>query len=305
MESEVHGFLAPEPNLELGKKTHVCGLPVLGSPADLDCLIAEHAISHVILLDNPGSPGFDHRLIQVVHDQGARLLVLSDIDEAFHHRVSIVDEDGLKFFRFYREPLESPINRTLKRTLDLAVSIPVLIFILPPMCALVWILQRRQSPGPLFYAHSRAGIQNRAFTLFKFRTMHAGNPDEARAATRDDGRVFKAGRWLRRLSLDELPQFINVLRGEMSVVGPRPHLVEHNDQFARVMNNYHIRAFVKPGVTGLAQVRGFRGETKTADDIALRLQSDMVYLENWSLMIDCAIILRTVWQMFFPPPTAY
>jgi lipopolysaccharide/colanic/teichoic acid biosynthesis glycosyltransferase len=96
-----------------------------------------------------------------------------------------------------------------------------------------------------------------------------------------------------------------VLRGEMSVVGPRPHLVEHNDQFARVMNNYHIRAFVKPGVTGLAQVRGFRGETKTADDIALRLQSDMVYLENWSLMIDCAIILRTVWQMFFPPPTAY
>lgn len=280
-------------------------LPVLGTPSDLDRLIAEHAISHVILLDPPGSPGFDPRLVQTVHARGARLLVLSNVDELFRHPVNIVDEDGLKFFTFFQEPLESPFNRALKRTLDIAVALPVVLFILPPVSALVWILQRVQSPGPVFYKQSRAGIQNRSFTMIKFRSMHAANPAESRAATRGDGRVFASGRWLRRFSLDELPQFLNVLRGEMSVVGPRPHMIEHNDEFARVMNNYHVRAFVKPGVTGLAQVRGFRGETRTVGDIATRLQSDMVYLENWSPVLDCAIILRTVWQMFFPPAKAY
>ncbi len=240
-----------------------------------------------------------------MHARGARLLVLSNVDELFRHPVNIVDEDGLKFFTFFQEPLESPFNRALKRTLDIAVALPVVLFILPPVSALVWILQRVQSPGPVFFKQSRAGIQNRIFTMIKFRSMHAVNPSETRAATRDDGRVFPSGRWLRKFSLDELPQFLNVLRGEMSVVGPRPHMIEHNDEFARVMNNYHVRAFVKPGVTGLAQVRGFRGETKTVGDIATRLQSDMVYLENWSPVLDCAIILRTVWQMFFPPAKAY
>ncbi len=300
--SEVHGFLAPEATV--GPQSPPQDLPILGRPSDIGRHIAGHSISHVVLLDNPGTPGFDHRLIRITHAQGARLLVLSDIDEVFQQPVSIVDEDGLKFFTFYREPLQSPINRALKRSLDIAISLPVLVLVLPPACALVWAAQRRQSPGPIFHRQSRAGIQNRVFTLLKFRTMHEGKLDET-PATRNDARVFRFGRWLRRFSLDELPQFVNVLRGEMSVVGPRPHLVAHNAEFARVMDHYHVRAFVKPGVTGLAQVRGFRGETKSVEDIAARLQSDMVYLENWSLLLDGGIMLRTVWQMFFPPPTAY
>jgi lipopolysaccharide/colanic/teichoic acid biosynthesis glycosyltransferase len=104
--------------------------------------------------------------------------------------------------------------------------------------------------------------------------------------------------------MDELPQFLNVLRGEMSVVGPRPHLVEHNREFAQLLANYHIRALVKPGMTGLAQVRGFRGEAKTPSDISARLQSDLAYLENWSLLLELSIIARTVWQLIFPPRNA-
>jgi len=119
-----------------------------------------------------------------------------------------------------------------------------------------------------------------------------------------DARVFGFGRWMRKMSIDELPQFINVLKGEMSVTGPRPHLLEHNAQFAEQMTNYHIRTFVKPGITGLAQVRGFRGEVSSPQEIARRLESDISYLENWRLALDISIIARTVWQVLAPPKTA-
>ena len=109
---------------------------------------------------------------------------------------------------------------------------------------------------------------------------------------------------LRRFSIDEIPQFLNVLRGTMSLVGPRPHLVEHNDKFAELLSNYHTRTFVKPGMTGLAQVRGFRGEATKRDDIAARLQSDLLYLENWSMILDLSIIARTIFHLFVPPKQA-
>jgi lipopolysaccharide/colanic/teichoic acid biosynthesis glycosyltransferase len=134
--------------------------------------------------------------------------------------------------------------------------------------------------------------------------MHADNPEEARQAVPGDARVFGFGRWMRRLSVDELPQFINVLRGDMSVTGPRPHMIEHNAQFARQMANYHVRTFVKPGITGLAQVRGFRGEARSSEEIARRLESDISYLENWRLALDVSIIARTAWQMLAPPKSA-
>jgi putative colanic acid biosynthesis UDP-glucose lipid carrier transferase len=134
--------------------------------------------------------------------------------------------------------------------------------------------------------------------------MHVGNSDAARQVSPDDPRIFPAGRFLRRFSIDEIPQFLNVINGSMSLVGPRPHMVEHNDKFAEVLSNYHIRSFVKPGMTGLAQVRGFRGESSTREEIAARLQSDLVYLENWSLILDLSIIFRTVLHVILPPNKA-
>jgi lipopolysaccharide/colanic/teichoic acid biosynthesis glycosyltransferase len=128
--------------------------------------------------------------------------------------------------------------------------------------------------------------------------------DEARQAVPDDDRVFPAGRWLRKFSIDELPQFFNVLRGEMSVVGPRPHLLKHNELFSRAIGNYHVRAVVKPGITGLAQVSGFRGAISQPAEIAARVKADIHYLENWSLASDCWIIVRTARQVIAPPATA-
>jgi lipopolysaccharide/colanic/teichoic acid biosynthesis glycosyltransferase len=177
------------------------------------------------------------------------------------------------------------------------IALPVVLFILPPVAVVVWIIQRINSPGPLLLRQMRAGLQNNQFEILKFRTMHVNNPAVTRQASRDDARIYRGGRALRRFSIDELPQFWNVLQGHMSLVGPRPHLIEHNEQFARVIARFPIRMVVKPGITGLAQVRGFRGEARTAEAISHRLKSDIEYLENWRLMLDIMIIARTTLQM--------
>jgi lipopolysaccharide/colanic/teichoic acid biosynthesis glycosyltransferase len=120
-----------------------------------------------------------------------------------------------------------------------------------------------------------------------------------------DSRIFRSGRWLRRLSIDELPQFLNVLKGEMSIVGPRPHMMVHDDQFGSVAHSYRIRSFIKPGITGLAQVEGFRGFVGRREDVTKRVESDLYYLENWSFQMDARIIFRTILQIFTPPATAH
>ena len=147
--------------------------------------------------------------------------------------------------------------------------------------------------------------RHRRFRIYKFSTMHPHNNEVARQARDGDERVYPLGKWFRKLSIDEVPQFWNVLRGDMSIVGPRPHLIEHNDQFSQFMANYHVRTFVKPGITGLAQVRGYRGEARSNADIENRVACDIEYLENWNLSLECGIILRTCAQIVIPPRTAY
>jgi len=181
----------------------------------------------------------------------------------------------------------------------------VTLFVLPVATAIVWFYQRMQSPGPIFFRQERTGIHNELFLLYKFRTMHVNNPNPAQQATQNDSRIFPAGRWLRKLSIDELPQFINVLLGEMSVVGPRPHLAVHDCDFEITAPSYRVRHWVKPGITGLAQVRGFRGETKSPADVVKRTDSDIDYLENWSLQMEITIILRTFIHLLKAPPSAY
>ena len=281
------------------------GIPHLGRVADLETVARAEQVTQVLVMELPQDRQVHRLLVATTERLGLRLVIQSNLAELLHHPVVHVEDDGLRFITLREEPLENPLNRLLKRGLDLAVSSLVVVFILPPVAVLVWILHRLESPGPLFFYQKRAGIQNRQFRIVKFRTMCLNNDDETRQAVPGDVRVFPAGRWLRRLSIDELPQFLNVLRGEMSVTGPRPHLLEHNALFAAQMANYHIRTFVKPGITGLAQVRGFRGEAKSPTEIAQRLESDISYLENWRLVLDLSIIVRTAWQMLTPPKSAY
>lgn len=281
------------------------GVPYLGRVDDTEKAIDEHDITQVILLQIPEAPEKHARLMDVLERRGVRMLIYNNLEDKLNHPVIYIEDDGHHFIALREEPLENPLNRIAKRFLDIAIALPVVLFVLPPLTFLVWLIQRVQSPGPVFFRQARAGIQNHQFMIWKYRTMHVNNPDPARQVTANDDRIYPAGRFLRRFSIDELPQFWNVLLGNMSVTGPRPHLIEHNEQFARLISKYPIRTVVKPGITGLAQVRGFRGEARTTEDIARRLESDITYLENWRLTLDLAIIVRTIWQMISPPKTAY
>jgi len=280
------------------------GIPVLGSPDQLVKIIRERGITQIILLEFPLTET-NQNIIRVCDQLGIRLLIVSDLEEKLRHSVTHFEDDGFRFIGLREEPLENPLNRFFKRAIDLAIALPVVLFIFPILVVFVWVAQRFQSPGPLFHAQTRAGMQNRQFLIYKFRTMRPDHHELARQAQDQDERVYPLGKWFRKLSIDEVPQFWNVLRGDMSIVGPRPHLIEHNNQFSRLMENYHVRAFVKPGITGLAQVRGFRGEARNNSDIENRVACDIEYLENWHLSLECGIILRTFAQLIMPPRTAY
>ena len=294
------GLLTDDPRAAFGQE-----FPLLGGTEALEQVVRDSRITQVMMVELPAQTKVLQHYIQVCERAAVRLLAASDIEERFQHSVTLFEDDGRRFVALRDEPLQDPFNRAAKRLLDLALSLPVTLFLLPPATLLVWALQRWQSPGPVFFIQPRVGMQNRIFKIIKFRTMHPNGADETRQATREDDRTYPAGRWLRKFSIDELPQFFNVLTGEMSVVGPRPHLSRHNELFARALNNFHVRAFVKPGITGLAQVRGHRGEIKRELDIIERVNADIYYLEHWSLASDFYIIVKTFRQMVLPPERAY
>jgi putative colanic acid biosynthesis UDP-glucose lipid carrier transferase len=280
------------------------GIKVLGGLDDIERTVQEWSVTQVVMVEFPLFSNVLSNCASVCERLGVKFVVFCDFETRFHHAVTMFEDEGLRFISLRQEPLEDPFNRFLKRALDIAISLPVIVLILPATTALVWIIQRIQSPGPVFYRQPRAGIGNQPFEILKYRTMRVHNTDRTVQAKEGDPRIYPLGHWLRKASIDELPQFWNVLMGDMSVVGPRPHLLEHNEQFARALHNYHVRAHVKPGITGLAQVKGFRGETRTQQDVVKRVKADIYYLENWSLSLDIWIVMQTYVQIFIPPKTA-
>jgi putative colanic acid biosysnthesis UDP-glucose lipid carrier transferase len=190
-------------------------------------------------------------------------------------------------------------NSVLKRLLDIAAA-SILLIVLTPVLLLTAILIRLDSSGPAFFRQTRLGLNGRPFDILKFRTMTVlENGERILQATRNDPRITRVGRFLRQTSIDELPQLINVLRGEMSLVGPRPHARAHDAFYAKKIESYTRRQRVKPGITGWAQVNGLRGETDTLDKMAARIEYDLEYLRNWTLGLDLLIIARTIKLVFF------
>ena len=277
----------------------------LGDPESAADLLKEAGITMFLLLQMPPQRNQTTHLLNLCERHGVRMMVVHDLAEHFGRPMELTTHDGVHLLQFRREPLQNPSNRILKRLLDLMVSLPVVLVLLPPLALVVWLLQRMHSPGPLFFTHGRNGRANEVFPLVKFRTMHVCNDDVNRQASRSDPRIYPGGDLLRKTSLDEIPQFLNVLRGEMSVVGPRPHLPQHNRLWQEITGPYNVRTFVKPGITGLAQTRGYRGEATCEEDIHRRVECDLEYIERWSLLMDVGLILRTAKQVIIPKKTAY
>jgi putative colanic acid biosynthesis UDP-glucose lipid carrier transferase len=196
-------------------------------------------------------------------------------------------------------------NGFVKRLSDILLSAAILVLISPLMLA-VAVGVKLSSPGPILFKQRRYGVDGRKIVVYKFRSMTvAEDGDVVRQATRNDSRITRFGAFLRRTSLDELPQFINVLQGRMSVVGPRPHAVAHNEMYRKLIRGYMIRHKVKPGITGLAQVNGLRGETDTVDKMKARIEYDLQYLRKWTLLLDLQIILKTVVVLLGKDQNAY
>ena len=216
------------------------------------------------------------------------------------------DTYGLSTVQSLREmPLSNDFNTILKRTFDIAFSLFIIIFLLSWITPIIGLIIKIESRGPVFFKQTRNGIKFKEFTCYKFRSMIENNDADIQQATKNDKRVTKIGKILRKTSLDELPQFFNVLIGNMSVVGPRPHMIRENERYSKSVDKFMVRHFVKPGITGLAQVKGFRGEIETDEDIINRVKYDIYYLENWSLILDLNIVFLTTINFLTGQKKAY
>ncbi|MBO93849.1 MAG: hypothetical protein CMI32_02980 [Opitutales bacterium] len=283
-------------------------LPVLGHYSLLNEYLSEHEVHQVVVVPDEHIARWIPLVSDYSHRNGCRVLIYNSLASYFDSDLVFVEESGRQFFSLQNEPLESPFNQMAKRVFDLALSIPVLFTILPFFMIVIGVFHRLQSPGPLFFKQERVGLGGRRFRIWKFRSMNCRGEkeeDDAEQAKPDDFRVFEFGRFMRRFSIDELPQVINVIRGEMSLVGPRPYMAEHDHLFQHDFKAYRVRQFVKPGVTGPAQCRGLRGEFTDPELVRQRIEMDFDYVGNWSLWLDCEIVLRTFRQVIFPPKTAY
>lgn len=205
-----------------------------------------------------------------------------------------------------KNPFDEATNQFLKRGFDIIFSLVVIVFILSWLVPIIAILVKLSSPGPIFFVQARSGIMNRSFKCYKFRSMRTENNKEFKQATKNDSRVTKIGAFLRKTSLDELPQFFNVLIGNMSIVGPRPHPLKLTEEYSQKVDRYMVRHLVKPGITGLSQVMGYRGETQ--HDLYLmkmRVRMDRFYIDNWSFYLDLKVVWATVLLMFRKDKNAY
>lgn len=194
------------------------------------------------------------------------------------------------------EPLENKVNEIIKRIFDILFSLGAIVLILSWLTPILAALIKMESKGPVFFRQLRSGKNNKPFYCLKFRSMRVNSESDIKQAFRGDHRITRIGAFLRKTSIDELPQFINVLFGDMSVVGPRPHMLKHTQDYSLLIQNYMVRHFLTPGITGWAQVNGFRGATKEPAAMSKRVDADIWYLEHWSLFLDLKIVFLTIWQ---------
>jgi putative colanic acid biosynthesis UDP-glucose lipid carrier transferase len=254
------------------------------------------------------APEQDHRIYQIMQqadDACIRFKLVPDLSYFIRQPVHVEYLDDLPVLSLRNEPLDDVGNRIRKRLFDIIVSTMVILLVLSWLTPLLAILLWLDSRGPVFFSQERTGVNNQPFICLKFRSMRVNKEANIRQATQNDNRVTRLGRFLRRTSIDELPQFFNVLMSDMSIVGPRPHMLRHTEDYSRIINKYMVRQFLKPGITGWAQINGFRGEMRKPEDMKGRVEHDLWYMENWSLWLDVKIVFLTFFGMIKGDKNAY
>jgi len=270
----------------------------LGGLSDIETYLLENKVDEMFIALDYKETDQIPKLIQLCERYMVRLKIIPNFQKYTNmRRVSIDFYDNTPVMMFRKEPLELVINRIQKKIFDIIFSSLIIGLIFSWLFPLLWILIKLESKGPALYKQVRSGENNRHFTCYKFRSMRQSKTDEFIQATENDPRVTAIGKFIRRTSIDEFPQFFNVFLGHMSVVGPRPHPIKLDDQYIKLINNYKVRHFSKPGITGWAQVKGYRGETKEVIAMKMRVEYDIWYIENWTFLLDLKIIWMTVTNM--------
>ena len=269
---------------------------VLGHPDKLDFLIKKHKIQTIFVVQSNFQQGEMQDFLDICDSFGVRLWMVSDNYDVSKRAMKKKTIDGLILVNPKEIPLDFFNARFFKRFFDIIFSLFVIIFILSWLFPILAVLIKLSSKGPIFFIQKRTGFNNSVFDCYKFRTMYINDKADVLQATANDDRVTKIGQFLRKTNIDEFPQFINVLLGQMSVVGPRPHMLKHTEEYSTLITGYLTRHFVKPGITGWAQVNGLHGETDALWKMEKRVEYDIHYMNNWTFWLDIKIVPMTVFN---------
>jgi len=273
-------------------------LPIIGDIDECINYAINNRISEIYSTISPETNTSIYDMAQTAEKSLIRFKFVPDFKFYVNRDTHLEYLDELPILSLRPEPLEDMSNSIKKRVFDVIFSLVVIVFVLSWLTPILAILIKLNSKGPVFFVQWRSGKDNKPFRCIKFRSLAVNDDANVRQVTRGDARITPLGKFLRKTNLDELPQFLNVLAGTMSVVGPRPHMLRHTEMYSKVLGQYMIRHFVKPGVTGWAQVNGFRGEIKREDQLRKRIEHDIWYLEHWSSWLDIRIVLLTLYVTF-------
>ncbi|WP_417367663.1 undecaprenyl-phosphate glucose phosphotransferase [Flavobacterium beibuense] len=277
---------------------------VKGKIAEVEAFAIDNNVDEIYCSLNEITNYQIKRLVEFADINDKVVKFIPDTKEIFTKNLRVDYYEFFPVLSLRKTPLHEPVAKVAKRLFDIAFSLFVIIFVLTWLTPILALIIKLESPGPVFFKQGRPGINEKEFFCYKFRSMKLNKTTEE-SVIKNDPRVTRIGRFMRKTSIDEMPQFLNVLIGEMSVVGPRPHLWSQNNLYSKRIKKYLIRLYVKPGITGLAQVKGYRGEISTDEDMINRIKYDVFYIENWSLLLDLKIIVQTVVNIFQGEEKAY
>lgn len=283
---------------------HITSPEINGRVADIKDFVRHNEIDEIYCSLNELNNEQLKDLVEFADIHKKAIKFIPDAKEIFSKNLRIDYYEFFPVLSLRKTALHEPASQIIKRLFDITFSLLVIIFLLSWLTPLLALLIKLESKGPVFFKQSRPGHNEKEFFCYKFRSMQINETTE-KSVVRNDPRVTRIGRFIRKTSIDELPQFLNVLEGDMSIVGPRPHLWTQNNLYSSSIKKYMVRLYVKPGITGLAQVRGFRGEIATDPDMINRIKYDVFYIENWSLLLDFKIIVQTVVNIFMGEEKAY
>lgn len=288
------GYFARPDSQQLNIRPDGTKLERLGDKNDIMSYIEKNHIDEIYISEVPsGTTGFKS-LMQLCDKEMVRMYYMPSTFYGEFRKAKVKEFGDIYVLSQYNEPLLDLRNRMQKRIFDLIVSLLFLCTLFPFILAIVYIVSKITMPGPLFFKQKRTGYDGRDFYCYKFRSMKVNKDSDTVQAVKNDPRVTKWGAFMRHTNIDELPQFINVLKGDMSIVGPRPHMLKHTEEYSKLIDKYMMRHFVKPGITGWSQVTGYRGETKELCQMEGRVKGDIYYIEHWSIWLDIYIIYKTV-----------